>query len=119
MKLSLEQIKFIKENEYVIFATASKNGIPRAAIVIPSRVEENRIIISNVQMEKSEQNIRENNNVFISSYKDDTQVKISGTCEYIDFGELFEEIKEFEKSNDVDVKGIIVINISSVEQTEG
>lgn len=119
MKLTAEQIHFMSENEWVVFATASKTGKPRAAVVIPSRIEESRIILSNVQMRKSEQNVRENTQAFILSYKNDTQVKISGTAEYLDSGDLFEKIKYFEKTRDIDAKGIIVIEIQNIEQTEG
>jgi uncharacterized pyridoxamine 5'-phosphate oxidase family protein len=119
MKLTPEQIDFIKNNERIIFATASKAGTPRASVVIPSHVEENRIIISDVQMGASKKNILENNQAFVSSYKDDTQIKVSGTAEYKDSGKLFGDIKQFEESRDVDIKGIIVIDIKEIEQTEG
>ena len=120
MKLSQQQLDFINENEWVVFATASRGGAePRAAIVIPSKVEESQIILSNVQMGKSEMNIRENPKAFISSYKGDTQIKISGSTEYLESGSLFTEIKEFEKSRNVDIKGIIVLKIQNIEQTEG
>lgn len=119
IKLSKSQIDFINENEWVVFATAGEGGMPRAAVVMPSKIDEESIIISNVQMGKSAENIKANPQAFISSYKDDTQIKISGTAEYLDSGDLFEEIKNFEKTRDVDVNGIIVINIKEVEQTEG
>jgi predicted pyridoxine 5'-phosphate oxidase superfamily flavin-nucleotide-binding protein len=126
MKLSKEQIDFINGNKWMVFATAQKDGKPRAAIVMPSRIEEDRIIISDVQMGKSQKNIRENAQAFVSSYKGDTQIKIFGTAKYLDSGKfgrggvsLFEEIKKFEKTRDVDVKGIIVVKIQEIEQTEG
>jgi pyridoxine/pyridoxamine 5'-phosphate oxidase len=118
-KLTAKQVNFINDHEWVIFATASKTGVPRTAIVIPSRVTNHEIIISNVQMDKSANNIRENNQVFVSAYKDDTQIKISGIADYLDSGALFNKIKEFEKIRDVDVRGIIIVKISDVEQTEG
>ena len=86
---------------------------------MPSRIEENSIIISDVQMNKSAKNIRENLTCFISVYEHDTQIKISGTAKYLDSGKLFLQIKDFEKTRDVDVKGIVVIEIQHIEQTEG
>lgn len=117
--LTQEQINFINENEWVVFASSSETSTPRAAIVIPSRVTADEIIISNVQMGKSVNNVRENNQVFVSAYKDETQIKISGMADYLDSGTLFDEIKEFEKTRYVDVRGIIVVKISNIEQTEG
>ncbi|MCL1891671.1 MAG: pyridoxamine 5'-phosphate oxidase family protein [Alphaproteobacteria bacterium] len=119
MNLTQKQIDFINENEWVVFATASNTGNPRAAVVMPSRVEPDRIILSNVQMGKSEKNIRENGQAFISSYKGDTQIKVSGMAKYQDSGTLFEEIRDFEATRDADVKGIIILNIQEIEQTEG
>ena len=119
MQLTKDQIRFINDNEWMIFATSSKDGKPRAAVVMPSRIEEGRLILSNVQMGKSERNIRENGFAFVSSYKGDTQIKISGGAEYQDTGALFDDIRAFEATRDVDVKGIIVIDIKTVEQTEG
>jgi len=119
MILDQQQISFINENEWVVFATAGTDAAPRAAIVMPSRVEPDRIIISDVQMMQSAENVKNNPRVFVSSYKGDTQIKISGAAEYFDAGALFDEIKEFEKTRDVDVKGIIIVGIQSVEQTDG
>ena len=54
-KLTIDEIEEIKNNEWVIFST-SKNNIPRAIVVMPSRVESDRIILSNIQMNKSIEN---------------------------------------------------------------
>ncbi|MCL2737637.1 MAG: pyridoxamine 5'-phosphate oxidase family protein [Alphaproteobacteria bacterium] len=119
MILDQQQITFINENEWVVFATADMNAAPRAAVVMPSRVDAGRIIISDVQMTQSAENVKANPRVFVSSYKGDTQIKISGAAEYRDSGSLFDEIKEFEKTRDVDVKGIIIVTIEHIEQTDG
>lgn len=118
MNLSKEQIEFINKNEWVIFATADGNGIPRAAVVIPSLVDLDRIIISDVQMGQSAKNIQENSKVFISSYdkKMNKCLKITGVAEYITNGKLFNEIKEFENSRNVKIKAIIPILIESIKK---
>ena len=124
-KLTIEEIEEIKNNEWVIFST-SKNNIPRAIVVMPSRVESDRIIISNIQMNKSIENVNGNSNCFINTYikdQNDKQIKITCDAEVYNDGELYNEIKEFEETNnlpdDLKVHSIIVANIKNIELSEG
>lgn len=124
-KLTIQEIEEIKNNEWVILST-SKDNIPRAIVVMSSRVESERIILSNIQMYKSIENITNNSNCFINVYiKDlnDKQIKIDCNAEIQSDGELFEEIKEYEETNnlpkDLKVNSIIVANINNVEVSEG
>ena len=124
-KLTMAEIEEIKNNEWVIFST-SKNNIPRAIVVMPSRVESDRIILSNIQMNKSIENINENSNCFINTYikdQNDKQIKISCDAKVYNDGELYNEIKEFEETNnlpdDLKVHSIIVANIKNIEVSEG
>lgn len=93
---------------------------------MPSRIESNRIIFSNIQMNKTIENIKANPNCFINVYikeKNDRQYKIKCICEIISAGDLFNEIKEYEETNnlpeDLIVNQIIVANIKSIEISEG
>lgn len=124
-KLTLKEIEEIKNNEWVILST-SKDNIPRAIVVMPSRVELDKIILSNIQMNKSIENINSNPNCFINVYisnQNDRQIKISCDAEVYSDGELYNEIKEFEESNnlpeDLKVNSIIVAKIKNVEVSEG
>lgn len=125
-RLTSEQIGKIKKAEKLVFTTASKNGKPRSIYVMPSRVEEDKIILSNIQMEKSINNVMENNNCFLNVYlaeEDDLQIKIDGEAEVEESGKLFEEIKEYEESEnlppELKVNSIIIVNIVGVEETNG
>ena len=124
-RLTLEEIEQIKNNEWVILST-SKNNIPRAIIVIPSRVESDKIILSNIQMNKSIENINDNSNCFINVYikeQNDKQIKIKCAAQVYSDGKLYDEIKDFEETNnlpeDLKVRSIIIADIKSVETSEG
>ncbi len=124
--LTQNQINNINEHQSVIFTTASKTGNPRSIYVIPNRVTENEIIISNIQMKTSIQNIKENNQCFINVYfpqKEDLQYKIEGKAKVYENGDLFEEIKNYEETEnlppELKVNSIIVIEITNFEESNG
>lgn len=124
-ELSLNEIEEIKNNEYVVLSTAN-NNIPRSIIVMPSRIGTNRIIFSNIQMNKTFENIKNNPNCFVNVYikeKNDKQYKINCVCDIYSNGDLFKEIKEFEETNnlpeELKVNQIIVANIKNIEISEG
>lgn len=124
-ELSLNEIEEIKNNEWVILST-SNNNIPRSIVVMPSRIESNKITLSNIQMNKTIENIKENPNCFINVYikeKNDKQYKINCICEIFSNGDLFNEIKEYEETNnlpeELKVNQIIVANIKDIEISEG
>ena len=98
-ELSTEQIELIRKKEWIIFSTSDLNNCPRAVIVLPSRIEKNRIKLSNIQMNKSIENIKSNNKCFINVYckeNSEMQIKISGNANVYEDGELFNEIKKYE-----------------------
>ncbi|GHU01236.1 hypothetical protein FACS1894186_3570 [Alphaproteobacteria bacterium] len=116
MNLTQGQIQFLTDNKNIILAT-STNNTPRAIMVIPSTIEADRIVISNIQMETSCENIRNNPNVFLVSYNKDNSkwMKISGVAEMFSNGDFFNEIVALESTRcPMPVKEIIVIKIQSV-----
>lgn len=124
-ELSVSEIEEIKNNEYVIFSTTS-NNIPHSIVVMPSRIESNRVILSNIQMNKTIENIKINPNGFINVYikeNNDKQYKINCICEVFSNGDLFDEIKEYEEKNnlpeELKVNQIIIANIKEIEISEG
>ena len=124
--LKQNQIDNIIKEQKVVFTTVSGSGQPRSIWVMPSRVLEDKIILSNIQMEKSIQNIKQNNKCFINVYmadKDDLQYKIEGEADIYESGTLFEEIKKYEETEnlppELKVNSIIVVNIKSFEESNG
>lgn len=125
-ELTIQEIEDIKNNEWVIFATANNNNEPHSIIVIPSRIEKNQIILSNIQMKQSIENIKTNPKCFINVYikeQNDRQIKITGVGKIEESGELFNNIKEYEETNnlpeELKVNSIIIIEIEHIEITEG
>ena len=125
-ELNVNEIQEIRNNEWIIFSTSNSDNEPHAIIVIPSRVEKDKIILSNIQMKKSIENIKLNPKCFIDVYikeQNDKQIKIDGIGKVYDSGELFQEIKEFEETNnlpeDLKVNSIIIVEINNVEISEG
>ena len=124
-KLSINEVEEIKNNEWVILST-SNNNEPRAIIVMPSRIESNRMILSNIQMSKTINNLKQNPNCFINVYikdNNDKQYKIECKCEIFEGGELFNEIKSYEEKNnlpeELKVHSIIVAKYQNIEISEG
>lgn len=125
-KLNNEQIKIIEKNGWVILSTVNNNKQPHCIIVQPSRVVTDRIILSNIQMKTSIENLKENSKCFINIYcqeNDDMQIKIDGNASIMDSRELYTEIKEYEEENnlppELKVNSIIIIDIENVDISVG
>ena len=123
--LSINEINEIKNNEWVILST-SNNDIPRAIIVMPSKVESDRMILSNIQMSNTINNLKQNPNCFINVYikeNNDKQYKMGCTCEIFDNGKLYDEIKTYEEENnlpeELKVHSVIVAKYKNIEISEG
>ena len=125
-ELTIAEINEIENNEWIIFSTVNDNKEPHTIVVIPSRVEKDKIILSNIQMKKSIENIKLNPKCFIDVWikeQEDKQIKIDGIGSVYDSGELFQEIKEFEETNnlpeELKVNSIIIVEINNIEISEG
>jgi uncharacterized pyridoxamine 5'-phosphate oxidase family protein len=119
MKLTDRQIDFITENENIFFATADADGWPRAIPVVPSVIEADRIIISDMQMKTTSENVKANQKVFIYSTDKEMRnfMKISGAAEYVSGGDLFDSVRELEsKRCELAPRGIIIVKIKDAIQ---
>lgn len=125
-KLNEEQIKIIEEKGWVILSTVNKDNQPHSIIVQPSRIEKDKIILSNIQMKTTIENLKENNKCCINMYSqenDDMQIKIHGNATISNSGELYNDIKEYEETNnlppELKVNSIIIVNIVNLEVSMG
>lgn len=124
-KLSINEVEEIKNNKWVVLST-SNNNIPRSIVVMPSKVERDMMVLSNIQMSKTIENLKQNPNCFINVYvqnNNDKQYKIECKCEIFNNGELFNEIKSYEEENnlpdELKVHSIIIAKYYNIEISEG
>lgn len=126
--LTENQIQNIVEAKTAVLATADKNGKPRCVVLMPSRVEKDRIIVCNIQMNQTFENLKENKQCFLNVYmpeKDDLQYKIEGEAEILSSGELFDEIKNYEENENgllesgLCVNDVIVVHVKTFEESNG
>lgn len=120
-ELEKSQIELIKKNKWIILSSASNNNQPHCIIVQPSKIEKNQMILSNIQMNTTIKNLKENNKCCINVYcqENDMQIKIHGKSNILDSGELFNEIKQYEESNNLPenlkVRSIIIIDFINID----
>jgi len=71
------------------------NTHPRACIVIAEEAVDDYVIFADVQMQKTNINIKKNPNVFVSFYDNELVhcLKADGVAEYLPSGEIFERVK--------------------------
>jgi uncharacterized pyridoxamine 5'-phosphate oxidase family protein len=97
-----------KEGKEIIFSTTSNECKPNANIVISLGFVDDKILISNNQMNQSQKNIEENSNVcLIGDY-----IRIKGTAKSFDSGKYFNICCK--KNKDYIVKNAILISINEV-----
>lgn len=80
------------------------------------------MILCNIQMNTTIKNLNENKNCFIDVYlkeHNDMQIKINGEATLLEHGELFNQIKEYEETNNLPdnlkVHNVIVIDYKNIE----
>lgn len=116
MKLTEKQSDLLNRRKIVILATSSLDGKPRAIFVEVNQAGENKIIITDNEMEITRKNLLENKNVFISAFEDDHRygLKIAGEAEYHTKGEYFDFVRNSETNKNYSPKGAIVITIKEI-----
>ncbi len=116
MKLTEKQLDLLNRRKLVVLATSSLDGKPRAIIVEVNQVKDDKIIITDNEMETTRKNLLENKNVFILAFEEDYHygLKISGEAEYYTEGEYFGFVKNLETNKDFSPKGAVVITVKEI-----
>ena len=92
----------------LILATASKNGLPNANIVISLGMVGNRLLVADCQMKTTIKNLKANKNICVIGgyFRARGKVQIFSSGKYFDLG--------VKKSKGYKVRHAILINISQV-----
>lgn len=102
----------LEERQNIVLATSSKDGNPRAIIVVSLGFVDEKLLIGACLMKKSLENIRENNKVSIVAFKDKEYYRIEGVATIYSAGEYLDTA--IEKSNPPLPKAAILIDIKEV-----
>lgn len=116
MELDEKQLDLLTRRNLVVLATSNPDGKPRAIIVGANKAENDKIIITDNEMDITRNNLLANKNVFILAYEEDYHygLKISGEAEYHREGEYFDFVKNLETNKGYSPKGAVVITVKEV-----
>ncbi len=116
--LNEKQIELLKNQKTVVLTTSDADNQPRSVFVEASIVRNDSIFITDNHLEKTIENIKQNEKVFILAYKEDYSyiVYITGTTIYHDNGNILEEIKNLPENKKYNPKSVIEIKINKIEE---
>lgn len=97
-------------------ATASLSGKPRVTFVYVNKIESDKIIITDNEMNRMRINLLENNQIALLVFETDYSycLRITGTAEYYHHGEYFEFVRNSPDNKKQNPKGAIVIAVNEV-----
>ncbi len=107
--------KAFGKGEEIILATSSKNGTPRAIVVISLGFYKNKLLIGICQMKKSFKNLKENNKVsLIAMEKGKYYYRANGKSKICSRGDYFNTAIKRAKEYPPLPHHVLVINIQEV-----
>ena len=100
-----------KKGKQIILATASKNGVPNANIVMSLGFLDDKLLVANCQMNTTNKNLEENPNICVIGgyFRIKGKVEIYSSGKYFDI--CFEHVS---KSPGYSVKNAILISVDEV-----
>jgi len=118
MKLTEKQLDLLNRRKIVFLATSSLKGKPRAIFVEVNKAEDDKIIVTDNEMETTRKNLLENKNVFLLAFEEDYHygLKILGRAEYYTEGEYFDFVRNLETNKNYSSKGAVVVSIERVTE---
>jgi len=102
----------LKERQNIVLATSSKDGSPRAIVVVSLGFVGKELLIGACLMKKSLENIKENNKVSIVATKGNEYYRVDGTATIYPEGKYLDIA--IQKSNPPLPKAAIFIDIKEV-----
>ncbi|HUV81266.1 MAG TPA: pyridoxamine 5'-phosphate oxidase family protein [Patescibacteria group bacterium] len=118
MELTEKQLDLLKRKKIVALVTSSSDYKPRAIFVEVNKAEDDKIIVTDNEMETTRKNLLENKNVFLLAFEEDYHygLKISGKAEYYIEGEYFDFVRNLETNKNYSPKGVVVVSIEKVTE---
>lgn len=102
----------LKERQNIVFATSSKDGNPRAIVVVSLGFVDKKLLIGAYEMKRSLENIKGNSKVSIVAIKCDEYYRINGMPTIYSGGKYLEIA--IKRSNPPLPKAAILVDIKEV-----
>ncbi|PIP15056.1 hypothetical protein COY13_01295 [Candidatus Roizmanbacteria bacterium CG_4_10_14_0_2_um_filter_36_35] len=102
----------LREKQEIVLATCSKNGVPRAIMVISLGLVDDKLLIGACLMKKTLENIKKNNKVSLVTKYDKNYYRIEGEAKIYPSGKYFDIA--YSKSSPPMPKSAILIEINEV-----
>lgn len=116
------EIKKIIEENALAFATVDKTGNPHCiAVGYPKVVDKNKIIITDVAMKKTLENIQGNSNVALTVWSRNWEEKcigyeLKGKAEYFISGKWKKFVEQMPENKGLPAKGAILVTINKIKK---
>jgi len=112
-----KEIKNMIENNPLAVATVNEDGSPHAIAVAFVKIKDNKVVITNNNMEKTIININNKPDVSLVVWDKDLHgYRITGAVEYFEEGEWMEFIKTIEENKDEPCNGALVVDVKEVKK---
>lgn len=114
--MTIEEIKEIIEENPGALATSNSN-VPHVIGVAFIKIKDNKIIITDIDLEETIENIKKNSNVSLAVWDEEWEgYEIKGKAEYVQAGDYFDFVKSLEENEDEQVKGAIIISPENIKE---
>ena len=118
MQLSALQEDFIRQHSLVVLSTVTPNNAPWSIIVEVNKVDGDTLIITDNQMETTQDNIKINPKVciIVTNIKDYSYMKIDGVVRYYESGEYFDYVKNLPWNIWYTPKWVLAVKIENIKE---
>jgi len=112
--MKIEDIKEIIENKIVALSSVTPDNKPHSIAVEINEVIDNKIIITDNQMKKTVENIKNNPNISLVFWQGEEGWRISGTATYHSSGKWLDYVKSLKENQGFPAKGALVIKVEEI-----
>jgi len=114
-------IKKLIEINALGFSTVDKKGKPHSIAVAYTKVIDNKVVITNVHIKESTENIKTNKNVSLVVWNNNWEkscigFELKGTAKNYNSGKWFEFVKNMPDNEGYDVKSAIIVTVTEIKK---